>query len=160
MNKIEEIYQTNVMLLNQLKLDYKEWRHEPILDFATDERVARALGWTGIQSKSLFLALKGGGYALYLTEKNARLNTKAIKQVLGKRPSICTNEDMTEQLGCLPGAVCPFGMPKHITIIVDKTLFEQREILYTPGDPKATIALSGSALKTVLSVLPNTVIAI
>lgn len=158
MERLEQIYQYNVDLLQQLEVNFEEWRHEPILDFATDVRVAEQLGWTGTHSKSLFLKLKGGGHVLYLTHKDARLDSKAIKQVLGKRPSICSDEEMIALLGCVPGAVCPFGIPEHIEIVVDSALYQHAEILYTPGHPELTIGIAGSSLTKLLQAIPNSVI--
>ncbi|AXN31606.1 YbaK/EbsC family protein [Vibrio coralliilyticus] len=158
MERLEQIYQYNIDLLQQLEVSFKEWRHEPILDFATDVRVAEQLGWTGTHSKSLFLKLKGGGHVLYLTHKDARLDSKAMKQVLGKRPSICSDEEMIVLLGCVPGAVCPFGIPEHIEIVVDSTLYQHSEILYTPGHPELTIGIAGSSLPKLLQAIPNSVI--
>lgn len=158
MEQLEQIYQYNLDLLQQLEVSFEEWRHEPILDFATDVRVAEQLGWTGTHSKSLFLKLKGGRHALYLTHKDARLDSKAMKQVLGKRPSICSDEEMIALLGCVPGAVCPFGIPEHIEIVVDSTLYQHSEILYTPGHPELTIGIAGSSLPKLLQAIPNSVI--
>ncbi|ERB64988.1 YbaK/EbsC family protein [Vibrio coralliilyticus] len=158
MERLDQIYQYNIDLLQQLEVIFKEWRHEPILDFATDVRVAEQLGWTGTHSKSLFLKLKGGGHVLYLTHKDARLDSKAMKQVLGKRPSICSDEEMIALLGCVPGAVCPFGIPEHIEIVVDSTLYQHSEILYTPGHPELTIGIAGSSLPKLLQAIPNSVI--
>ncbi|MEK6214330.1 MAG: DNA-binding protein, partial [Vibrio fluvialis] len=74
MSTLEELYQANITLLHEAGVPFQQWQHEPILDFATDEKVAQELGWTGTHTKSLFLKLKGGGYALLFTEKDARLN--------------------------------------------------------------------------------------
>lgn len=155
MNKLEAIYQFNKQLLDQLNVDYQEWQHEPILDFETDERVARELGWTGTHSKSLFLKLKGSGYALLLTDKDTRLDTKSVKALTGKRPSIVGNEEMVEQIGCVPGAVCPFGLPAEVEIIVDRKLYQQDQILYTPGKPEFTFGIPASELKNILAALGN-----
>jgi len=158
MSKLEEIYQFNIQLLKQLNIEYREWQHEPILDFATDEKVAKQLGWTGTHSKSLFLKLKGGDFALYLTDKDKRLDSKLIKSLLGKRPSICGDEEMRQQLGCVPGAVCPFGIPSNIVIIVDTELYQAKEVLYTPALPERTIGFPGNVLKQVLDQLDSPVI--
>ncbi|KOO08051.1 YbaK/EbsC family protein [Vibrio hepatarius] len=155
MDKLEKIYRFNTELLNQLDIPFNEWTHEPILDFETDVKVARELGWTGTHSKSLFLKLKPSGYALYITDKDSRLDSKAIKQITGKRVSIVGNDEMTEQTGCVPGAVCPFGLPDDITIFVDSRLYQHDEILYTPGHPERTIGFTGSELSRILSSLPN-----
>ncbi|KJY83547.1 DNA-binding protein [Vibrio galatheae] len=158
MNKLEEIYQFNKRLLEQLNIDYQEWQHEPILDFETDERIAKELGWSGTHSKSLFLKLKGAGYALLLTDKDSRLDSKGVKARTGKRPSIVSNEEMTEKIGCVPGAVCPFGLPTEIDIIIDTQLYQHSEILYTPGKPDVTFAIPAAQLPAVLNQLDNQVL--
>ncbi|KOO13535.1 DNA-binding protein [Vibrio xuii] len=158
MDKLEAIYQFNKGLLQRLSIDYQEWQHEPILDFITDEKVAKELGWTGTHSKSLFLKLKGAGYALLLTDKDSRLDSKGIKAITGKRPSIVDNDEMTKAIGCVPGAVCPFGLPSHIPIIVDRNLFSSKELLYTPGKPDFTIGLPSSRLMDILRALDNPII--
>jgi len=157
MERIKEIYQFNKELLEQNAIIYKQWQHEPIHDFETDERVSRELGITGTMSKSLFLKLKGGGFALLLTEKDKRLDKHAVKATLGKRVSICSPEEMTQEIGCLPGAVCPIGLPQHVQLVVDKEMFDKEEILYTPGYPDRTFSFSGSDLPKVLDKLPNTI---
>ncbi|MBY6196986.1 YbaK/EbsC family protein [Vibrio hangzhouensis] len=160
MDRTETIYLANLTLLETLSVSFQQWQHEPILDFETDVRIAKELGWTGIHSKSLFLKKKGGGFALFLTDKDSRLDKTQIKQALGKRTSICSNEEMIEQIGCVPGAVCPIGLPSDITIVVDNRLFGANEILYTPGKPDWTFGVRGSDLKQLLEHLPNNVIEI
>lgn len=155
MDVIQQIYQRNIDLLNELNIPFNEWQHRPILDFATDEAVAKELGWTGTLSKSLFLKIKGGGYALYLTDKDSRLNAKGIKGLLGKRVSICDNEEMTAKTGCLAGAVCPFTLPTSVPIILDTALLTYDELLYTPGDPAVTIGINIVYLEILLESLEN-----
>ncbi|GLO59883.1 DNA-binding protein [Vibrio sp. MACH09] len=157
MERLDEIYQFNLSLFQRNNIAYKEWQHEPIRDFATDERVSKELGMTGTMSKSLFLKIKGGGFALLLTEKDKRLDKKAVKDALGKRVSICTPEEMTAEIGCLSGAVCPFGLPEEIPMIIDQEMIEKDEILYTPAYPEKTFSFAGSDLPALLSQLPNTI---
>ncbi|HHF0484886.1 TPA: YbaK/EbsC family protein [Vibrio antiquarius] len=150
MELLKRIYDINRDRLNALSIPFREWQHEAILDFDTDIRVASELGWTGTHTKSLFLKLKGQGYAIYLTEKDSRLDAKQIKAVTGKRPSICDDDEMVEVLGCLPGAVCPIGLPEYVTLIVDTTLYQHEELLYTPGLPEFTFGFAGKHLKRLL----------
>ncbi|WP_117233749.1 YbaK/EbsC family protein [Vibrio maerlii] len=157
MNTVDTIYDFNIHLFAKADVEYQEWIHEPILDFATDERVAVELGWTGTHTKSLFLKSKNGPFTLYLTEKDSRLDSKAIKNITGRRVSICKDEEMVEQTGCVPGAVCPFGLPDSVELVIDKTLLECTELLFTPGKPEFTFAFKGSDLKTLLDALPNRV---
>ncbi|MFC5076494.1 Prolyl-tRNA editing protein ProX [Vibrio thalassae] len=160
MDNTQQIYLTNVALLEEHAISFNQWQHEPILDFATDERIAKELGWTGVHSKSLFLKKKGGGFVLFLSDKDTRLDKTALKQAVGKRTSICSNEEMIEQIGCVQGAVCPIGLPEEITIVVDKALLLAQEVLYTPGLPEWTFGLSGADLQRVLSWLPNHIVEI
>jgi len=153
--QLQRIYDTNIKLLNRLSIRYQEWRHEPIVDFATDEKVAKRLGWTATHSKSLFLKLKGGGFALYLTDKDSRLDSKAVKAILGKRVSICSDDEMISAIGCVPGAVCPIGLPKEVTIIVDSKLLSHQELLYTPGYPELTLSLAAEKLPALLAATEN-----
>ncbi|MBD1559827.1 YbaK/EbsC family protein [Vibrio sp. S9_S30] len=155
MDVIQQIYQRNIKLLNQLNIAFNEWQHRPILDVTTDEAVAKEFGWTGTLSKSLFLKVKGGGYALYLTDKDSRLNAKGIKGILGKRVSICDNQEMTAATGCLAGAVCPFTLPSSVPIIWDASLREHDELLYTPGDPAVTIGFHVLHLEKLLAFIEN-----
>ncbi|ABU72495.1 hypothetical protein VIBHAR_03560 [Vibrio campbellii ATCC BAA-1116] len=67
MESLEKIYQLNRERFNALSIPFREWQHEATLDLETDLKVAAQLGWTGTYTKSLFLKLKGQGYAVYLT---------------------------------------------------------------------------------------------
>ncbi|WP_407331307.1 YbaK/EbsC family protein [Enterovibrio sp. 27052020O] len=154
---LEEIMKKNIALMTACDVAYQQWEHEPILDFDTDERVGARLGWMATPTKSLFLSFKSGGYALLLTYKEARLDSKKVKGIMGKRPSIASNEDMIATLGCVPGAVCPFGLPDHIPLLVDDTLFGFDELMYTPGPPEFTFAFAAKDLPILLSALPNPV---
>ncbi|MDF2154097.1 YbaK/EbsC family protein [Vibrio sp. CAU 1672] len=156
MESLKQIHQINRERLNSLSIPFREWQHEAILDFETDINVAAKLGWSGIHTKSLFLKLKGQGYAVYLTDKDSRLDAKRIKVITGKRPSICSDDEMVAQLGCLPGAVCPIGLPEHVSIIVDSRLYQHQELLYTPGLPEFTFGFAGQALKRLLLAGNNT----
>ncbi|WP_423839868.1 YbaK/EbsC family protein [Vibrio mytili] len=155
MKSLKQIYHLNREWLSALSIPFREWQHEAILDFDTDVRIAEELGWTGTHTKSLFIKLKGGGYAVYLTDKDSRLDAKQIKRVTGKRPSICHDEEMTDVLGCIPGAVCPIGLPEHVSIIVDTALYQHEELLYTPGLPEFTFGLAGKDLQRLLAARNN-----
>lgn len=153
-----QIYDFNVSLFHATGIEYQSWEHEPILDYETDERLTQQYGWTAAPTKSLFLKLKGGAHALLLTHKEARLDSKAIKQLLGKRPSVCTNEEMIEKIGCVPGAVCPFGLPEEITLIIDPVLQQYPELMFTPGKPEFTFSFASQDLAQLVSGLDNTVV--
>ncbi|MGF1693565.1 YbaK/EbsC family protein [Photobacterium kagoshimensis] len=158
LNTLEQIYQTNIDLFNHANVPYQAWQHEPILDFETDARIAAELGWTAAPSKSLFMKIKGGGYCLLLTHRDSRLDSRLVKQVIGKRVSVCSNEEMVAAIACVPGAVCPFALPDDVIILVDPVVYLHQELMYTPGKPDYTFAFETKHLDTLLTALPNKVI--
>ncbi len=99
---LDTIHDFNCRLLAELP--HQRYQHEPILDYATDEKVKARLGWQAEFSKTLFLRFKDGRFALLLTHRDGRLDNKAVKASLGAKPSICTPEEMQAEIGCLPGA--------------------------------------------------------
>lgn len=92
---------------------------------------------------------------MFITDKDSRLDAKTIKAILGKRPSISSDELMQELLGCLPGAVCPIGLPPEVAIVVDTKLYHHEELLYTPGLPECTFGIAGIHLKPLLQIGNN-----
>ena len=158
--KIETIYLNNLDLFRRTGVQYQQWQHEPILDFETDARIAEELGWTAAPTKSLFMKIKGGGHCLLLTHRDSRLDSKRVKQILGKRVSVCSHEEMIDAIGCAPGAVCPFGLPSPITLLVDPVLYRYEELMFTPGKPERTFAFASADLDALLEALPNQVLSL
>ena len=154
---LNALYRKNIAFLQQAEVEWQEWRHEPILDFETDARVAREWGWTAQPTKSLFLRLKDGRYCVLLIHRDTRLDSKAVKDLLGSRPSIGSQEEMVDIVGCVPGAVCPFGLPHQVTLVVDRSLTRYADIMWTPGLPETTFAVAGSDLTPLVKALDNPV---
>ncbi len=155
---LNDIFQRNVSLMEACGVNYKQWQHEPILDFDTDLKVGERLGWTAAPTKSLFLRFKSGDFALLLTHKNARLDTKRVKALMGQRPSIASDDEMIAAIGCVPGAVCPFGLPEDIHVILDESLLSFDSLMYTPGLPEFTFAFPAAHLTALLDALPNPIL--
>ncbi|MCX7134546.1 YbaK/EbsC family protein [Aeromonas sp.] len=149
---LDTIHGFNCRLLAELP--HQRYEHEPILDYATDERVRARLGWQAVFSKTLFLKFKDGRFALLLTHQGGRLDNKAVKAALGAKPSICTADEMQAEIGCLPGAVCPFLPRADIPLLVDPQLMEHHAFTWTPGHPEQTFLLETAHLAQVLEQLP------
>ena len=155
---LKDIFQRNVSLMKACGVTYEQWQHEPILDFDTDLRVGERLGWTAMPTKSLFLRFKSGDFALLLKHKNARLDAKRVKALMGQRPSIASDDEMMAAIGCVPGAVCPFGLPESIHVILDESLLTFESLMYTPGLPEFTFAFPAANLMALLDALPNRIL--
>ncbi|WP_263081787.1 YbaK/EbsC family protein [Endozoicomonas sp. Mp262] len=143
---IKTIFQNVIQLFNQAQVNYQSWDHEPILDFEADARVAKTLNWTAAPTKSLFLRLRDGRHAIFMTHRDQRMDSKKVKTLLGSRPSVCSDEEMIEVLGCVPGAVCPFGLPDSVSLVIDRELMNYQELMFTPGYPEKTFAYAAEAL--------------
>lgn len=151
------IYERCAELFKHTGVQYAEWQHEPILDYATDARLATEFGWTAQPTKSLFLRCKNGMYALLLTHRDHRLDSKKMKQLLGQRSSVCSDSEMSQVTGCVAGAVCPFALPSLVPIVVDKALLCMDELMFTPGLPERTFAFAARELPLLLAALSNQV---
>ena len=141
---LDAIHDFNRQLLTGLP--HQHFEHEPILDYATDERVKARLGWQAEFSKTLFLKFKDGRFALLLTHRDGRLDSKAVKAALGAKPSICTADEMQTEIGCLPGADIP--------LLVDPVLMNHHAFTWTPGHPEQTFLLETTHLAGLLARLP------
>ncbi|MDB2384734.1 YbaK/EbsC family protein, partial [Endozoicomonas sp.] len=139
---LNAIYQNIVRLFDKAKISFQSWDHESIIDFETDARIAEALGWTAEPTKSLFLKLKDGRHLIFLTHRDHRMDSKKIKQLLNSRPSMCRNEQIETTLGCVPGAVSPFGHSDNILLVIDRQLLTYNELMFTPGHPELTFAFA------------------
>ncbi|KAB7714402.1 DNA-binding protein [Plesiomonas shigelloides] len=151
------IYERCAELFKHTGVQYAEWQHEPILDYATDARLATEFGWTAQPTKSLFLRCKNGMYALLFTHRDHRLDSKKMKQLLGQRSSVCSDSEMSQMTGCVAGAVCPFALPSLVPIVVDKSLLSMDDLMFTPGLPERTFAFAARELPLLLAALPNQV---
>ncbi|WP_108651031.1 YbaK/EbsC family protein [Dongshaea marina] len=154
----QQLLEQTIGLFNRAEIPYSSWQHRPILNFETDAEVAKELGWTAEPTKSLFLKFKDGRHCLLFTHRDARLNSKAIKQLMGKRPSVCGDQEMQQLLGCTPGAVGPFALPESIPLILDPRLLHYPELMFTPGPPEITFAFATSGLISLTEELPNPVL--
>ncbi|MDM5190615.1 YbaK/EbsC family protein [Bacillus sp. DX4.1] len=152
------MYEEVISLLHKTNVSYEKFEHEPVLDYEADRIVRERLGLQGAPSKSLFLKSKSGFYYVLFTLENIRFNMNDIKEIAGKRLSLCSPDELREQTGCIPGCVAPFGYSQDVTIIVDHSIYAYDKILISPGVPEFTIELSTEELKKILSTCKNAVL--
>lgn len=149
---------TILNLLKELSIDCKICDHEPVLDYETAAEVDRRFNLTGVESKSLFIKTKSGNYYIYITVQGERLDSKAMKALLGEKVTVASGEELTEVTGCQPGCAAPFGYAKDIGIIVNPVVFEHEKFIFSPGIPEMTVEAKTEALKKILEHCENEVI--
>ncbi len=148
-NKIKNILKEN-------NIKYEEYDHEPILSFKTAKEVRDRLQYNGVESKSLFIKDKSGNYYIFVTTEGKKLDSKAIKNIVGERVSICSGEELTQITQCVPGCVSPFGYEENISLVIDQDIFNHDKIIFSPGVPEKTFIITSNEFKEVLNNINNT----
>lgn len=144
--------------LKDLAIDCKICEHEPVLDYETAALVDERFHLTGVESKSLFIKTKSGRYYIYITVQGERLDSKAMKALLGEKVGVASGEELTEVTGCQPGCAAPFGYAKEIGIIVNPIIFEHEKFIFSPGVPEMTVEANTEDLKKILDSCDNEII--
>ncbi|WP_137821015.1 YbaK/EbsC family protein [Pseudomonas sp. D(2018)] len=152
------LHARNLALLDDLAIPYREVSHEAVLDYPTAHAVRQRFGLRGVESKSLFLRLRGGGYAMLVTLENARADWVQLKAVLGARPSVASDEELVALTGCVPQCACPLGHAAAITLVFDDAILQHEYLLFSPGPPERTLEVSTADLARLLPTLPNRVL--
>lgn len=155
MTPLEHLCQRNLDLLQRLQISHRLVEHEAVLDYSTAHAVRQRFGLRGVESKSLFLRIDAQRYAMLVTLEGARADWARLKALLGKRPRIASDEELTEHTGCVPMCACPFGHDATITLLIDSAVLACDFLLYSPGPPEMTLEVPGAELPHLLAALPN-----
>lgn len=144
-------------ILKENNINFEEYYHEPILSFKTAKEVRDRLQYTGVESKSLFIKDKSGNYYIFVTTEEKKLDSKVVKNIIGKKVSLCSGEELMQITHCVPGCVSPFGYKENISLIVDEDIFNHDKIIFSPGVPEKTFIITSNEFREVLNNLNNTV---
>ncbi|MFZ9395129.1 MAG: prolyl-tRNA synthetase associated domain-containing protein [Erythrobacter sp.] len=124
-------------------------RHEHIAVFTVEESRLVDADIPGAHTKNLFLKDAGGAFWLVTVPSEARVDLKALPQVIGcKRVSFGKAEDMVRLIGISPGSVTPLAMinavPGSVTVVLDQGLAQADRINVHPLRNTATVGLAGA----------------
>lgn len=106
--------------------------HIIILEDSTKTAVlaAQALGTeVGQIAKSIVFKTKKEDYLMVVSAGDVRLDSKAIKEVIGERVRMANADEVLEITGFNVGGVCPFALRRDIPIFLDESL-RRYEIVY------------------------------
>ena len=115
--------------------------------------IKKEQGFTGTETKSLFLKDKKDNNYVYLTFTTKQTDFKALGKIVGKRLSLVSSERMDEQTGQKQGAVSPFGYEKQIPIIIDEELLSNEKLVFAPGRPDQTMVIQTVDLNKIIQLL-------
>ena len=152
------VYNNIKTLLDQNHIQYEEFDHAPILSYEDAEREKARLGWTGIESKNVFMKGNDDQYYIYVTTQGEKVDFKKLKELLGVKLSIASGDDVKTVAECVPGCVSPFGFSEKIIILIDPKIYTHTHYLFSPGITTKTILLNIQTLAPIFNTLPNKVI--
>ncbi|OUB38474.1 hypothetical protein BK740_26825 [Bacillus thuringiensis serovar argentinensis] len=81
-----------------------------------------------------------------------------MKELIGKRVSICSSEELVEKTSCVPGCVAPFGYQDEVTLIIDKKIYNYNKFLLSPGVPELTIEIHTEDINKILNIVKNNIL--
>jgi len=152
------LYQKIKVLLDNWKINYEEYDHDPIISYEDAEKWKRILWWEWVESKNVFLTDKKWEYCVFVTVQWQNVNFKKLKSLTGKKWSIASHDEVRDVIYCVPGCVVPFGFDDEILTIVDSGIFGYDQYLFSPGVVNKTIQLDPKELERVFLDLGNKIV--
>lgn len=144
--------------LSQHRIDFEWYDHEPIFTYEAAENMKAEKGFTGTETKSLYLKDKQGNHYTYFTLPHNSIDFKVLKEITGKKLSIVRTEVMEAETGQKAGAVGPIGYEEPTPLILDKELLEYEKLVFAPGKPDATIVIYSKDLERICEILETELI--
>ncbi|MCO8284754.1 prolyl-tRNA editing protein [Tetragenococcus halophilus] len=123
-----------VTTLNKQGLYYELYQHQEIFSNEDALVVKAKKGFSGTETKSLFLKDSYDKYYIFFTFTTKKADFKKIHQLTGKRLKIVAKNEMEQTTGQRAGAVSPLGYDSNITIIVGEELFNQEKLVLLQVD--------------------------
>ena len=83
---------------------------------------------------------------LVVTSGTARLNNRKIKDVLGGKPRMLSDDEVVAATGHPVGGVCPFGLAMPLPIFCDVSLKAFEEVVPAAGSINSALRISPSRM--------------
>ncbi|GMA07905.1 prolyl-tRNA editing protein [Tetragenococcus halophilus subsp. flandriensis] len=144
-----------VTTLNKQDLYYELYQHQEIFSNEDALVVKAKKGFSGTETKSLFLKNSSEEYFIFFTFTTKKADFKKIHQLTGKRLKIVAKNEMEKITGQRAGAVSPIGYDSNISIIIDEELFDQEKLVFAPGRPDQTMVILAKDLLTIIDLFKN-----
>jgi prolyl-tRNA editing enzyme YbaK/EbsC (Cys-tRNA(Pro) deacylase) len=113
-----------------------------IIEFDTDTSTAflaaRALDTeVGRIAKSILLKTRDDHFIMVVSAGDARIDNKAVKNLVGSRVRMASGEEVLEVTGFNIGGVCPFALKRDIPIYLDESL-RRYDVVYAAAGTSNT----------------------
>lgn len=117
---------------------------------ATVEMAAKGHGVTPAQiAKTLSLRIKDRTL-LIVTSGDARLNNRKIKDVLGGKPRMLSQDEVVALTGHPVGGVCPFGLATPLPVYCDVSLKAFDEVVPAAGSTNSALRIAPERMATLV----------
>ncbi len=136
--------------LSTLNVPHREFTHPGPVDSL--EQAAEERGQTPDQVvRSILFRLGEGEYTMVLVAGRRQISWKALRNFFGQsRLTTATPEEVLQVTGYAIGAVSPFGLPKPLRILLDKSVLNQDEVSIGSGVRGTTIFIQTPDLQRAL----------
>lgn len=138
---------------SQAGIDFELYDHRAIYTNEDALVVKAEQGFTGTETKSLYLKDKQKNNYIFLTFTTKKSDFKRLSKLIGKRVSVVSAEVMEEQTGQKSGAVSPFGYEAHVPMIIDEELLTHEKLVFAPGRPDQTMVVKVADLDRIIETL-------
>lgn len=110
---------------------------------STAPLAAQALGLeVGQIAKSILFKTKNEGFLMVVSAGDVRLDSKAIKEVVGQRVRMANPEEVMEVTGFQIGGVCPFALQNQVPIYLDESLRRYDLVYAAAGTANTALPIS------------------
>jgi len=142
-------------LLGLYSIDYKEFEHNPIVNYEDAKREKSIHNWKWVESKNVFMTNKKWKYFLFVTTMWQKVDFKEMKKLLGEKLSIASSKEVEDTACCIPWCVSPFGLKSEIFTIIDEKIFDSESYLFSPWITTKTVQLKSKDLLPIFESLEN-----
>ena len=136
--------------LDELNIPYRFFRHPGKV--SSLEQAAQERGQNPEQIiRSLIFRLAKGSYVMVLVAGPSQISWPGLRAYLGQsRLTMADEAEILSVTGYPIGAVSPFGLPKPMRILIDRSVIQEGEVSIGSGERYTTVILKGPDLLNAL----------
>ncbi|HOQ08962.1 MAG TPA: YbaK/EbsC family protein [Syntrophomonadaceae bacterium] len=132
-------------------------------DTSTSALAAAALGTeVGQIAKTMLFKAKTGEFFLVVAAGDVRMDTKALRDLVGSKVRMANADEVMEITGFPVGGVCPFDLKMDVPIYLDESLKRYPVVYAAAGTPNSALPITYDELMTItqgkpcnVSILPE-----
>ncbi len=146
-------------ILSELKITYRAFEHEA--SFHVGDNDEHAKDFQGARTKNLFLRNKKGHqhYLVVMKDNKAADLAKLREFVDDSKLGMASDDRLMQFLGVKPGSVSTFALindlQKHVKVIVDQDIFEEKYVYLHPLINTQTFEISSTDYRRFLDYTGN-----